>query len=91
MHEYSHDNNRCSISGAAVGNNTTTPSRAGWFYFGDYCSGEVTAILTDGTSTIGEETVATDLGNVIAVRSTSNTMYILTSDGKVRELRVSRQ
>jgi len=91
VYEYSHDNNRCSISGAAVGNNTTTPNRAGWFYFGDYCSGEVTAILTDGTSTIGEETVATDLGNVIAVRSTSNTMYILTSDGKVREIRVSRQ
>ena len=91
VYEYSHDNNRCSISGAAVGNNTTTPSRAGWFFFGDYCSGEVTAILTDGSSTIGEERVATDLGNVVAVRSTANSMYILTSDGKVRELRVSRQ
>lgn len=90
IHEYSHDDNRCSISGAAVGNNTTTPGRAGWFYFGDYCSGKVTAILTDGTSTIGEETVATDLGNIIAVRSTANTMYILSADGKVRELRVSR-
>ena len=91
VYEYSHDNNRCSISGAAVGNNTSTPSRAGWFFFGDYCSGEVTAILTDGTSTIGEERVASDLGNVIAVRSTANTIYILTGDGKVRELRVSRQ
>lgn len=91
VYEYSHDKNRCSISGAAVGNNTTTPSRAGWFFFGDYCSGEVTAILTDGSSTIGEERVAADLGNVVAVRSTTNTMYILTGDGKVRELRVSRQ
>ena len=90
VHEYSHDDNRCSISGAAVGNNTTTPGRAGWFYFGDYCSGKVTAILTDGTTTIGEEIVATDLGNIIAVRSTANTMYILSADGKVRELRVAR-
>lgn len=91
IHEYNHKNNRCSISGAAVGNNTSTPSRAGWFFFGDYCSGEVTAILSDGTSTIGEETVARDLGNVMAVRSTANTVYILTADGKVRELRVTRQ
>lgn len=91
LHEYSHDDNRCSISGAAVGNNTTTPARAGWFYFGDYCSGRVTAILTDGTSTIGEEIVATELGNVVAISSTANTMYILSADGKVRELRVTRQ
>jgi len=91
VHEYSHEDNRCSISGAAVGNNTSTPGRAGWFYFGDYCSGVVTGILTDGTSTIGEEVVAKDLGNVIAVRSTANTLYILAGDGKVREVRVSRQ
>lgn len=91
VYEYSHDDGRCSISGAAVGNNTSTPGRAGWFYFGDYCSGEVIAILTDGSYTVGEETVATDLGNIMAVRATSNAMYILTSDGKVREIRVSRQ
>ena len=91
VYEYSHDDGRCSISGAAVGNNTSTPGRAGWFYFGDYCSGEVTAILTDGSYTVGEETVATGLGNIMAVRSTSNAMYILTSDGKVREVRVTRK
>jgi glucose/arabinose dehydrogenase len=91
VYEYSHDNGRCSISGAAVGNNTSTPGRAGWFYFGDYCSGEVTAILTDGSYTVGEETVATGLGNVTAVRSTSSSIYILTSDGIVREVRVTRK
>lgn len=88
--EYEHSDNRCSISGAAVGNNTTTPGRAGWFYFGDYCSGTVTAILTDGTTTIGEEQVAKDLGNITAVRTTDSTMYILSADGNVRELVVSR-
>jgi glucose/arabinose dehydrogenase len=91
VYEYNHDNNRCSISGAAVGNNTSTPGRAGWFYFGDYCSGVVTAILTDGTTTIGEELVAQKLGNIAAIRSTANTIYILSGDGKVRELKVSRQ
>jgi hypothetical protein len=91
VHEYKHVNNRCSISGGAVGNNTSTPGRAGWFYFGDYCSGEVMAILTDGTTTIGEEQVLTNQGNITALRSTSNSMYVLTADGNVREIKVSRK
>lgn len=90
VYEYNHSKGRCSISGAAVGNNTTTPGRAGWFYFGDYCAGTVSAILTDGSTTIGVEEVASDLGNVMAVRATNNTMYILSADGKVREIVVSR-
>ena len=90
VYEYNHSKGRCSISGAAVGNNTTTPGRAGWFFFGDYCAGTVSAILTDGSTTIGVEEVASDLGNVMAVRATNNTMYILSADGKVREIVVSR-
>jgi len=90
VYEYNHSKGRCSISGAAVGNNTTTPGRAGWFFFGDYCAGTVWAILTDGSTTIGVEEVASDLGNVMAVRATNNTMYILSADGKVREIVVSR-
>jgi hypothetical protein len=34
--------------------------------------------------------VASDLGNVMAVRATHNTMYILSADGTVREIEVSR-
>jgi glucose/arabinose dehydrogenase len=90
VYEYNHSKGGCSISGAAMGNNTTTPGRAGWFYFGDYCAGTVWAILTDGSTTIGVEEVASDLGNVMAVRATHNTMYILSADGTVREIEVSR-
>ena len=90
VYEYNHSKGRCSISGAAVGNNTTTPGRAGWFFFGDYCAGTVSAILTDESTSIGVEEVASDLGNVMAVRATNNTMYILSADGKVREIVVSR-
>ncbi|MCX6518140.1 MAG: PQQ-dependent sugar dehydrogenase [Actinobacteria bacterium] len=90
LFEYDHSKDRCSISGAAVGNNTTTPGRAGWFFFGDYCAGTVSAILTDGSTTIGEEEVASNLGNVVAVRATHKAMYILSADGKVREVVVTR-
>lgn len=90
VHEYDHDDGRCSVSGGAVGNKSSTPGRAGWFFFGDYCSGDVWAVLTDGTSTVAEETVATDAGNITALRSTSDTMFVLTSDGQVHEVRVTR-
>ncbi len=88
--EYPHSDGRCSISGGAVGNNTSTPSRAGWYFFSDYCSGDVRAILTDGATTVAEEEVVNDMGNVTAVRSTRDSIYILSADGKVRELRVMR-
>lgn len=90
LFEYDHSKSRCSISGAAVGNNTTTPGRAGWFFFGDYCAGTVSAILTDGSTTIGQEEVASDLGNVTAVRATHKAMYVLSADGTVREIMVTR-
>lgn len=90
LFEYDHSKGRCSISGAAVGNNTTTPGRAGWFFFGDYCAGTVSAILTDDSTTIGQEEVASDLGNVTAVRATHKAMYVLSADGTVREIMVTR-
>lgn len=90
VHVYDHGGGRCSISGAAVGNNTSAPGRAGWFFFGDYCSGEVRAILTDGDTTVAQESVATDMGNITAVRSTSDRLYVLSADGKVRRVVVTR-
>ncbi len=90
VHEYDHGDGRCSVSGGAVGNNSSTPGRAGWYFFGDYCSGDVWAVLTDGEITVGRETVSTGLGNVTAVRSTSDTLYVLSADGNVREVRAVR-
>lgn len=90
VHVYDHDDGRCSISGAAVGNNTSAPGRAGWFFYGDYCNGEVRAILTDGSSTVASEPVVAEMGNITAVRSTADRLYVLTADGKVRELVVTR-
>ncbi len=89
--EYEHKNGACSISGSAIGTNTITPGRAGWYFFGDYCTGVVTAILTDGTSTVATETAAKDVGNITAVRSTFEAMYVLSLDGTVRQLISTRK
>ena len=88
--EYPHENGACSISGGAVATNSTAMGRAGWFYFGDYCTGEVTAILTNGDSTVGSEKVLTGMGNITAIRSTSNAMYVLTQSGDIHQLVVTR-
>jgi glucose/arabinose dehydrogenase len=89
--EYVHKDGACSISGGAIGTNTTTAGRAGWYFFGDYCTGTVTAILTDGTSTVASETVLKDLGNITAVRSTFNGMFVISLEGTVRQVISTRQ
>ena len=89
--EYEHTGGACSISGSAIGTNTITPGRAGWYFFGDYCTGEVTAILTDGTSTVATESVAQNMGNITAVRSTFEGMFVLSLDGVVRQLVSTRK
>jgi hypothetical protein len=89
--EYEHADGACSISGGAIGTNTTTPGRAGWYFFGDYCTGTVTAILTDGTSTVASEPVLTDLGNITAVRSTFDGMFVMNMEGTVRRIISTRQ
>lgn len=91
VHEYRHVGGACSISGGAVGTNAATPSRAGWYFYSDYCTGKVTAILTDGTKTVLEETVAQDLSDVTAVRATSTGLYVLSLSGPVHEVRVVRK
>jgi glucose/arabinose dehydrogenase len=89
--EYEHTDGACSISGGAIGTNTTTPGRAGWYFFGDYCTGTVTAILTDGTSTVASEPVVKDLGNITAVRSTFDGMFVISLEGTVRRIISTRQ
>ena len=91
VHEYRHVGGACSISGGAVGTNAATPSRAGWYFYSDYCSGTVTAILTDGTQTVLEETVTEGLQEVTAVRATSTSLYVLSLSGPVYEVRVVRK
>ena len=91
IYEYPHEDGACSISGGALGTNVSALGRAGWYFFGDFCTGTVTAILTNGTATVASETVATQLGNISAVRATSTALYVLSFDGAVRQLTVARK
>lgn len=81
--EYAHDNGRCSVSGGAVATQATNPGRSGWFFYGDYCSGEVWSAHAPAGGKVTVERVATDLGNVSSVRATSRAMWVTTVDGDV--------
>ncbi len=41
IHEYEHGDQGCSISGGAVYRGTEIPALAGWYVWGDYCSGAI--------------------------------------------------
>lgn len=59
---YDHSGGRCSISGGGVYRGQQVPEVAGNYLYGDFCSGELWALPSDGSA---EPTiVATDLGNI---------------------------
>ncbi len=41
---YDHAGGRCSVSGGAVARNESVADLAGWYVFGDYCSGQIWAL-----------------------------------------------
>ena len=44
IHEYQHENGRCSITGGYVYRGAQFPALTGNYFFGDYCTGEIWAI-----------------------------------------------
>ena len=64
--EYSHDdNNRCSITGAAVYRSCEVPAWAGVYLYTDYCSSEIFALRWDGTNVENLDVVANTNGEPI--------------------------
>lgn len=58
--EYSHnDNNRCSVTGAAVYHSCEVPAWDGVYFYADYCSSEIFALKWDGTNVMDMGVVAT--------------------------------
>ncbi|MGD9996552.1 MAG: sorbosone dehydrogenase family protein [Ilumatobacteraceae bacterium] len=63
--EYPHGDAGCSISGGAVYRGTAIPSLAGWYVYGDYCSGDISALRVENRQVTDTAT----LGNVDSVSS----------------------
>ena len=84
--EYAHVNGNCSISGSAVATKENLSLRAGWYYFGDFCSGQLAALRVNSDGTTTHETALAKLGNISGVRSISRGLYVLALDGDISRI-----
>jgi hypothetical protein len=56
----------------------------GWYLYGDYCTGHITAIKVVGTKTTRVVRLVENAGSVTAVRSVaSGDVYVLTLSGDI--------
>lgn len=84
--EYSHSDSNCSVSGSAVATSKNMSDRAGWYFFGDYCSGRVTALHIDADGKVRTESVTSKAGNITGLRSISKGVYLLTLNGAISRI-----
>lgn len=84
---YTHEEGRCSISGGAVGRGAGAGGLAGWYVFGDYCSGTVWGYDTTtigGTPNVIELTEVPDLAAV--AEGPAGALYAVSQSGPVYRL-----
>lgn len=89
VYVYRHGSAGCSISGGTRVRSAELPKLRGWYVFGDYCSGRITALNVSGQKVLATKQLVDNAGNVTAIRTvTSGDVYVLTLDGSVSALRV---
>jgi glucose/arabinose dehydrogenase len=76
---YGHEGGRCSVTGGVVARRASAHSLEGAYIYGDFCSGELWAILADGAEDGAEPVlIASGLGNIASIAQVGNQIYILT-------------
>jgi len=84
VHTYKHGDLGCSISGGTRIRDTSLISLKGWYVYGDYCSGTLTAIWVQGNKSTRTVLLAKNVGSITAVRTVyGGAAYVLTLQGKI--------
>ena len=84
VHTYKHGESGCSISGGTRIRDTKLISLKDWYVYGDYCSGNLTAIWVEGNQTTRTISLAKNVGSITAVRTVyGGAAYVLTMQGKI--------
>jgi glucose/arabinose dehydrogenase len=84
---YDHADGRCSTTGGAVARGDVVPDLAGWYLFGDYCSGQIWAL--DPTAPPAEPRVVeiAQLAALVAItEAPDGEMYAVSNAGTVARL-----
>jgi hypothetical protein len=61
--EYTHSNNRCSITGGYVYRGCAIPDLDGWYFYGDYCTGEIWRLRPNAADTVDGPVELFDISN----------------------------
>ena len=89
VYVYEHGDQGCSVIGGTRVRDEALPSLRGWYVFGDYCTGRVTAMKVVDQKVLRMRTIARGAGLITAVRSvTSGEVYVLSLGGGIRKLQV---
>src|SRR4051812_28136262 len=94
IYEYPHGARGCSVSGGVRYRGTSLPNLYGWYVYGDYCSGEVTALEIKDDRTVGQVvTLTSDLNGVSEIaQGPDGELFALNVDsGKVYAIQPAGQ
>jgi hypothetical protein len=88
VHEYSHDEGRCSVTGGHVYRGEDLTGLQGHYFYSDYCTGFLRSFrVTGGSATEHREWNVGDLGNVLSFgEDSAGELYVLTGGGRVYRL-----
>jgi hypothetical protein len=90
IHTYSHADGGCSVSGGVRVRGGPVPALEGWYVFGDFCTGTVSALEVSGEGPTIAAGRVIELGALpsltAVVDGPDGTIYALSQDGPVMRL-----
>ena len=88
VYVYQHGENGCAVIGGTRARDESLPTLRGWYVFGDYCTGRVSAMKVEDQKMQKLRVIAKGEGLITAVRTVaSGEIYVLSLGGGVRALR----
>ncbi|MEE8575663.1 MAG: PQQ-dependent sugar dehydrogenase [candidate division Zixibacteria bacterium] len=90
FYEYAHGSGRCSITGGFVYRGCAIPDLDGWYFYGDYCTGEIWRLKRNSNGTVDGPVMLFEVANFQLVSFGEDyygALYvILMNDGRILKL-----
>jgi glucose/arabinose dehydrogenase len=90
VYVYPHGEQGCSVIGGTRVRDESLPGLLGWYVFGDYCTGRISAMKVSGQKVQSLRTIAKGAGFITAIRTiASGQIYVLSLGGGIRTFRAA--